>query len=383
VRSGGTVVYNGGTLQNLTVLKGGREVVSGGTLTLSSGQTVRGLVVGQYGEVNISSGAVATYLLDSGGSLYIYGKTVGAKVANGGYVYLYGHATNTVLKGAPGYPYGTFGTTMVIAANGLATATSTTVGSGSILEVDASGRANGVTVQSGGRIAWSEGARISNLRIESGGSEAVYGNGVISGATIGKGVTLLVSSAGTATDIHVTGGGQIIFGGGVVNGLKIAAGGQEAVASYVTVSGLTVDKGVRLVVSSGGTAADTTLNGGTEAVMSGGTINGAVTFGTGGKLVIAGPPPSSLTLSGFKAGDTLDLVGLNFGAGEKLSFVENKAKTQGTLTITDRALKTSVTLFGNYVAAGFHRAADAYGGTTITYGHSSAGGHADIAPGHG
>ena len=50
----------------------------------------------------------------------------------------------------------------------------------------------------------------------------------------------------------------------------------------------------------------------------------------------------------------------------KLSFVENKAKTIGTLTITDGALKAAVTLFGNYVATGFKLSA-AGAGTAITY----------------
>ena len=73
-----------------------------------------------------------------------------------------------------------------------------------------------------------------------------------------------------------------------------------------------------------------------------------------------------------------------FGGGEKLSFVENAAKTSGTLTVTDGALRTSVTLFGHYTAVGFHMAGDGMGGTMITYGSAGSGGtHADLAAGHG
>ena len=63
--------------------------------------------------------------------------------------------------------------------------------------------------------------------------------------------------------------------------------------------------------------------------------------------------------------DKIDLAG--FAAkGAKLTFVENKANTQGTLTITDGALKATIILFGQYVAAGFKLSA-AGAGTAITY----------------
>ena len=50
---------------------------------------------------------------------------------------------------------------------------------------------------------------------------------------------------------------------------------------------------------------------------------------------------------------------------EKLAY--NAGKGKGTLTITDGSLKATVTLFGQYVAAGFHLAKDSAGGTVITY----------------
>jgi hypothetical protein len=53
--------------------------------------------------------------------------------------------------------------------------------------------------------------------------------------------------------------------------------------------------------------------------------------------------------------------------GAKLSFQENAARTRGTLTITDGALKATVLLFGQFVAQGFTLSADGAGGTAITY----------------
>jgi hypothetical protein len=72
-------------------------------------------------------------------------------------------------------------------------------------------------------------------------------------------------------------------------------------------------------------------------------------------------------VSGFAKTDTLDLASFKFAKTEKLTFVENKAKTSGTLTVTDGKLKATITLFGQYVAAGFHLATDGPAGTAITY----------------
>jgi len=134
-------------------------------------------------------------------------------------------------------------------------------------------------------------------------------------------------------------------------------------------------------VSSGAVASATALSGGTETVLAGGKVAGAVTMtGTKDKLSVAGTSGIAFGVKGFAKTDTIDLASFKFGSGEKLSFVENKAKTQGTLTITDGALKASITLFGNYVAAGFHLATDGATGTAVTYTQSASVHHALAAP---
>jgi hypothetical protein len=119
-----------------------------------------------------------------------------------------------------------------------------------------------------------------------------------------------------------------------------------------------------------------------EIVSSGGTITGSVTFaGAGGKLSVAAST-AALTFSGFKAGDKLDLARFKFTAAEKLSFVENKSKTKGTLTITSGKLTATVTLFGQYVAGGFYLASDGATGTTVTYSSAGATANPDLAIAH-
>lgn len=84
-------------------------------------------------------------------------------------------------------------------------------------------------------------------------------------------------------------------------------------------------------------------------------------------LSIGAKAAIGLTISGFAAGDILRFASYNFGATETVSFVENAAKTSGTLTVTDGTLKAVVTLFGQYVAAGFHLASDGSVGTVVSY----------------
>jgi hypothetical protein len=52
---------------------------------------------------------------------------------------------------------------------------------------------------------------------------------------------------------------------------------------------------------------------------------------------------------------------------ETVKFAENAAKTEGVLTVTNGAHSQKLTLFGQYVAAGFHMASDGQGGTDVTY----------------
>jgi len=90
----------------------------------------------------------------------------------------------------------------------------------------------------------------------------------------------------------------------------------------------------------------------------------------GASAVLALTEPSSFTpgLSGFAAGDTIDLTKFAYSAtGETVGFTENAANTQGTLTVTDGTQQTSITLFGQYIAAGFSLESDGHSGTAISY----------------
>jgi len=249
------------------------------------------------------------------------------------------------------------------------------------LLVSSGGTAIGTHVLKGGKIVY-DGGVVTAPAIASGGSAGIAAGVSVSGLTVGNGVTLFVSSGGTASGAKVLKGGEIVYAGGRITRPVIAAGGCEGVAAGVKVTGLTVGNGVTLFVSSGGTANNTVLMSGSETVSAGGIVGGMVKFGPHSRLTMAAKANLALGLSGFAATDTLDLAGFAFGAQETVSFKENAAKTQGVLTITDGKLHATVTLLGQYVAAGFQHAFDGTGGTAIHYATPQAP-HLELAGAHG
>jgi autotransporter passenger strand-loop-strand repeat protein len=188
-------------------------------------------------------------------------------------------------------------------------------------------------------------------------------------ALLVSGGSLTLSSGFTAPNVTVGSGGEVVFDGGTVKNLHVASGGIEGVGIAYGVSGLHVGKGITLTVSALAGATGTTVsNGGAEIVQSYGSATGTSVL-SGGTIVFAGGAVSGLSLS---SGATIDLATLAFGSAAKASFVENGAHTAGTLTVTDGALKRTVTLFGQYAAAGFSLSKDAAGGTDIHYAPVSA-----------
>jgi len=178
----------------------------------------------------------------------------------------------------------------------------------------------------------------------------------------------------------VRSGGEIISDQGSVYGAVIESGGR-AVLTDTFASGTIVSSGGVLTVKAVNLMTNTTLRGGAE-IVSGGNNAGNIRFAGGGELTLAGSATASATLSGFNAKDRLDFASFKFGAGPKVSFTENAGKTSGTLTVTDGALTATVTLFGNYIATGFHLANDGAGGTAVTYSAGGAAARPDLAAGH-
>ncbi len=248
-------------------------------------------------------------------------------------------------------------------------ATITTVISNGGLEiVNSSGTASGVTVLSGGELAVG-GGTLTGVKVAAGGKifREVLSKDVTSRAlVVSSGLFLEVLSGSKAINTTVSSGSRFIYAGGNASNLTIRKGGIEEVASGISVSGLMVGAGATLVVSSGGKATNTALlQSGTEDLEYGATAGGDVTFSKNAELILGGT--SAVSLRGFGVTDRIDLHLFRSSGIQIASFKENAAKTQGTLTLVDGSLELSVTLFGQYVAAGFRLTDDGAGGTTISY----------------
>ena len=77
------------------------------------------------------------------------------------------------------------------------------------------------------------------------------------------------------------------------------------------------------------------------------------------------------TVSGFDAGDKLDVAGF-VASTTSLSFVENGSGTSGILQLTDGSATAQIFIAGNHTADGFHLGSDGAGGSLVTYGTSGA-----------
>ncbi len=111
-----------------------------------------------------------------------------------------------------------------------------------------------------------------------------------------------------------------------------------------------------------------TIDGGSLEFESSVSQTQTIAFGANdGTLILTDPADFAASISGFGAGDTIDLASFAFGNSPTLSFVENGGGTQGVLTVTDDGVQAKLTLFGQYSAAGFGASNDGGGGTAITY----------------
>lgn len=398
VSSGATLeILSGAMVSGATVQKGGEIVVHGGTL---SGLTVRGgFVTGdivgpgvtQSGDV-ISSGGVQTVLKD--------GRAVSTTILQNGSQTVSGAAFFAVVSA--------FGTQAVV--NG-GYASGCEIAGFAQQEVESGGRAFRTVVDSGGSVVVDNGGITQGVR----GTEHVFSGGLVEYTTIlihqelfleagARSIGSVVSSGGTLGLVLTSAvNGAVTGRAHLAKGVTVAAGAQISVyvekgaslsnlalgkGDYLSVDlggvarNITVGSGGTVLVYSGATASGTKLAGGIETVFSGGHVAGAVTFGAHAKLRVEGAPPAGLTLSGFKATDTLDLAGLHYASGMKLSFLANKTKTGGTLTISSGTHHAGILLFGQYAAAGFKLADDGGGGTSITYAQPPAA-HLDLAGAHG
>jgi autotransporter passenger strand-loop-strand repeat protein len=189
------------------------------------------------------------------------------------------------------------------------------------------------------------------------GNDTILVTSATIGATIGNGT-------GTNT-LEVTGGGTMAMGGSIGDIATVL------LASAATPYNFTANAISSLTVDDLDTGADTVQAGGADQTLTGGGV---------GKLEMVGSSAGNDTfknastlfnghsIQGFGPnGDVIDLTNVS-PTSVGLSFTENAAMTGGTLNVTAGTHSAAITLFGQFVAAGFHTATDSGGlGTAITY----------------
>ena len=95
--------------------------------------------------------------------------------------------------------------------------------------------------------------------------------------------------------------------------------------------------------------------------------NTTFTAGATGTLKLDQAESFTGSVSGFGAGDALDLTDIASGANLTVGYAANADGTGGTLSISDGAHSASIALLGQFAASGFQVGSDAGSGTMVTY----------------
>jgi len=349
IAAGTALALNGGGSSAAGAFKvaaGGLLTISGGAFTLTAGTL--------QGAASLTGGALAlTGAVTVSGT---FAQSGGSSLAGAGVLTLAGAANFTGAAGT------------VIAQTG---AGRTVIQGKATVGIDVA-LDGGRTLENDGTLFWTGGnfqlGRNPNgvssggghIRNDAGATLVIAGNGVIGGygsssSLINSGTVIKSTSAGNAT----------------------------IAANFNNLSVVMVNKGTLelagTVLGSGGSFKIS--NGSTLEVDAALPNTQKLVFGTGGgTLVLNDPAEYGASITGFGAHTAVDVTVFKFSGKPKVSFVEAVSKKQGVLTLTDGSQSLKITLFGQYVAAGFHLAADSGGGTVVTYAAPAA--HVVLAAGH-
>jgi autotransporter passenger strand-loop-strand repeat protein len=391
-------VVSGGSA--LAILVNSRGALFEAAGALASGTIVSGVSATQI--VNAGAVASATSVL-AGGQFSIFGTATVADISGGGVALVGsgGSAASSTVEAAGR-----------LSVAGLATLV--TVESGGLLEVGAGGEVVSATVQFGGTAAVLSGGTTSRLvvqgggllegqnqavniapeiqaggqaiigpsdptisaHIEAGGLLVVLSGGEVDSTIVDSGGYLLEQPGAVAPNISAAPGANVVTsdviidlpGGSVqtysapLSGVALASGA----AAYVLQSGVFVsgdiETGATAYVYQGGAIAAPTISGGSLSVGPGAAVSGAVDFsGTGGQLILQAAESFSATLSGFGAGDAIDLADIAF-----VSSATTTLSANGTLAVTQGGESAALPFAGEADGLYFHLTQDNASGTEIT-----------------
>ena len=226
-----------------------------------------------------------------------------------------------------------------------------------------------VTLQGGGTIVMSDNA----YNIIFGGSEdAILVNldNTISGAgQLGAGQMTLanagVISANGVNALRINTGTNKVLNTGTLQ--SVGTGGLQVISDLIN-TGLIWANGGNVVIDGDASGAGIAMISGMATLEFSAASDQHVSFTTigDGMLILANAAAFTGSIDGFNAGDRIDLVDINFGANDTLTYVANDAGTGGLLSVSDGLHTAQLEIDGQYIAAGLQ--SDGAGGSELAYG---------------
>jgi autotransporter passenger strand-loop-strand repeat protein len=353
ISGGGVQNVDAGTAYGTIICAGGIQVLSGygaasGTIVSSGGIEV----VGDYLR------AAATDILAGGYVVLLPGAsltsaTISGTVISTGIVLI---SPKSGLTRNPASAVLTAGMQDYVLSGGLAR--NTVVSNGGSQSVLA-GVASGTLVSRGG-VQSVEGGIASGAIIRSGGAQDIF-YGAAYATVVSNGGEQIVSGGIAYNTVLRAGGAQLVSNGAAASGTSISSGGVQMITDYGSAVGTIISGGGQEVVTSFGFTSNTTIDGGV-LVLRGGYASGAVTFsGSGGILVVSGAVPAAI-ISGFAAGDEINLATALYASNETVSVV-----SAGLVVISGGGISYNLDIAGATLGeTGFIVSSGAGGGIILT-----------------
>jgi autotransporter passenger strand-loop-strand repeat protein len=341
VNSGGTLILAGGLVSGGSIAAGGilsglaltsgAYTVSGGALTYNglevhsgakvsltvNGATLHGFTVSGGQTENVAAGVSSDTTVNSGGTLNIYntGQAINTLVNSGGSVSIF---SGTVVKGGS------------VASGG--SITGLELSAGSLIFNQGNASLDGITLHSGAAIGLTvdAGAVVSSMLVM-GQTENIYGSAVA--MTLNKGSYETIYNGGfSSASLVNSGSSEQVSGSAMAD--TVNSGGTLDVLSGGSTSGVVINSGGLQVVSAGGVAIGSVLSGGAvEFSGSGDAADTLIFAASGGVLKLDNPDSFSGVISGFAAGDSIDLTALKnistltLGANNVLTVLESNRQS--------------------------------------------------------
>jgi Ca2+-binding RTX toxin-like protein len=148
---------------------------------------------------------------------------------------------------------------------------------------------------------------------------------------------------------------------------SVGTGGLQVISDLIN-TGLIWANGGNVVIDGDASGAGIAMISGMATLEFSAASDQHVSFTTigDGMLILANAAAFTGSIDGFNAGDRIDLVDINFGANDTLTYVANDAGTGGQLSVSDGLHTAQLEIDGQYIAAGLQ--SDGAGGSELAYG---------------